>query len=952
MPAPKPLPPVVALILNVRMLQEQRSCLNLLYIFKSDKGIRYEEHPLTKLMIERSFKGQPHEVQELLARFHDDDIRFEANVMKKQRSLSGITTAAVLERKVTRYLMERVESLSKHSEQLRFYHRIKNPQTGNMLTAPCKLHGTGPALSFEVVRDTNGLSAMPVFMLSNERLDNSGLRREKFLLIREHDYYLLKYKDFLALEWLQQRNAASYASDEALFAEEIIARLEETHTVERNGLLAKNEIKADAVSCIYVSEIGNSMLMLTPKWKYEGLVVDGPYQAIHKTTRNGIVYEIHRNRGQEDALTDLLAAQHPGFTNKLAAYQYLSFTEAGKKQWFLKAYQQFLEHNVEMIGLDMLQHFRYSPHAAVTEMQILDEEGNNILAQLKVSFGKETVGLRELQKQLLAGQHSILLSDNTIAVFTDEWLGQYSLILKHGAVKRKHELLIPRWLFLSLEEGNSRKTLSGNVKDEWLGKWKQWQQTDETVYPVPATFRATLRPYQQKGFEWLCLLAEAGAGACLADDMGLGKTLQTIAFLLKQQADMPGAKFLISCPASLIYNWLRELEKFAPALQPHIYLGPGRSLNSFDEVKADILICSYGTLRADIEDLKLREWQCVVLDESHAIKNISSLTTRAIGLLQSESRICLSGTPVMNNTFDLYAQLGFLLPGLLGSQEFFRKEYALPIDRDQNKTQMAALQQLTGPFILRRTKAQVAPDLPEKTESVLWCNMGDEQRQVYEAVKEQIRDSIYLGIKDKGLAQSKLSILDGIMKLRQVCASPALLNDYRDHPASVKTELLLEEIAQLKDSKALVFSQFKGMLHLIAAACSKRHIPFYHFDGDTPVARRNELVVQFQEEGNQTKLFLISLKSGNAGLNLTAADYVFLVDPWWNTAVQQQAIDRTHRIGQTKSVFAYKMICKDTIEEKILALQQQKQILSDELINDDGGFIKQLSEDDVTYLFS
>jgi SNF2 family DNA or RNA helicase len=308
----------------------------------------------------------------------------------------------------------------------------------------------------------------------------------------------------------------------------------------------------------------------------------------------------------------------------------------------------------------------------------------------------------------------------------------------------------------------------------------------------------------------------------------------------------------------------------------------------------------------------------------------------------------------MNNTFDLYAQLHFLVPGLFGGQEFFRKEYAHPIDRERNEDKILALQKITAPFVLRRTKQQVATDLPPKTESVLWCEMGSEQKALYEETKAQIRDSLFLNIKQEGLNKSKLSILQGMQKLRQICAAPKLLKDPgMDGIPSVKAELLMEELqSNLKNNKVLVFSQFKGMLNLIAETCRKADLPYYHFDGDTPPEKRSELVAEFQAPGNKVNIFLISLKAGNTGLTLTAADYVFLVDPWWNTAVQQQAIDRAYRIGQTKNVFAYQMICKDSIEERIVELQQRKRSLSDALISEEDGFMKALSEEDLKFIFS
>ena len=334
------------------------------------------------------------------------------------------------------------------------------------------------------------------------------------------------------------------------------------------------------------------------------------------------------------------------------------------------------------------------------------------------------------------------------------------------------------------------------------------------------------------------------------------------------------------------------------------------------------------------------------------LKNPSAQITRAVNQLHAGSRIALSGTPVMNNTFDLYSQLEFLLPGMFGNREFFKREYADPIDRDANGEKTAVLQKLTAPFILRRTKEQVAKDLPEKTESVLWCNMGGAQKNMYDDIRDSIRSNLFLDIKKDGLGKSKLAVLQGIMKLKQVCSSPLLLpEEEQTAELSVKTEILMEELANLRQHKVLVFSQFSKMLHLLADTFTKKGISFYLLEGSTPAKKRSEMVDAFQQEENGTHVFLINLMAGNTGLTLTAADYVFLFDPWWNNAVQQQAIDRTHRIGQTKNVFAYKMICKDTIEEKIMQLQHRKTTLSENLIGDTEGFVKELTKEDVEFLF-
>src|SRR6185437_6364134 len=347
----------------------------------------------------------------------------------------------------------------------------------------------------------------------------------------------------------------------------------------------------------------------------------------------------------------------------------------------------------------------------------------------------------------------------------------------------------------------------------------------------------------------------------------------------------------------------------------------------------------------------------VVLDESQAIKNPASQVRRAVQELRARNRMALSGTPVQNSTFDLYAQMDFLNPGMLGEADFFRSEFATPIDRNGDAEAATRLRKLAYPFILRRTKEQVAKDLPDRTEMVLWCEMGDEQRKIYNFFKEHYRESLLERITADGMGRSSIYLLEGLTKLRQICDSPALLKEEAavggSYPnASIKMEELVREIEEnTGDHKALVFSQFATMLRLIGSELESRGIPYLYLDGGVPAEERKTLVRQFQEE-DAARVFLISLKAGGVGLTLTAADYVYLVDPWWNPAAEQQAIDRSHRIGQVRKVFAYRMICKDTVEEKILQLQQKKKTLAEDLVGDESGFVKKLTAEDVAYLFS
>jgi SNF2 family DNA or RNA helicase len=604
--------------------------------------------------------------------------------------------------------------------------------------------------------------------------------------------------------------------------------------------------------------------------------------------------------------------------------------------------------DVEIVGIDMLHHFRYSPHKPETSLTVIREEGHFVHLQLKVSFGKEAVSLHLLQKAMYAGQRTIVLKDGTLGVMTDEWLAEYAIIIRHGKFGNG-ELVVSK--FLSFGE-QQEAAWRAPVKESWWQQWQHWQTNSEPLYPVPASVKATLRPYQQKGFEWLALLSQVGAGACLADDMGLGKTIQTITFLAWYSEQHPQQQHLIVCPTSLLYNWQQELKKFAPTIRTAVWHGTGSEAAS---TAATVIITTYGTLRSHSEQLLSRQFGVAVIDESHNIKNPAAQVTRIAQQVQAIVRIALSGTPVVNNTFDLYAQLSFALPGLLGTREFFKREYADRIDRMGDEGKIKALQRLTAPFILRRTKEQVATDLPSKTEAVLWCEMSPAQEAVYNEVREQVRSNLLLEIENNGLQKTKLAVLHGLLKLRQVCNHPALLPE-AEHGGrlhSAKTEVLMQELQHLLGNhRVLLFSQFSSMLCLLAEECDRAGISYFLLDGQTPAEKRAIMVREFQEKPTAPRLFFISLKAGNTGLTLTAADYVFLFDPWWNTAVEQQAIDRTHRIGQTKNVFSYKLICRNTVEEKILELQQRKARLAGELIVAEEDFVKNLNGEEIAYLFA
>ena len=433
--------------------------------------------------------------------------------------------------------------------------------------------------------------------------------------------------------------------------------------------------------------------------------------------------------------------------------------------------------------------------------------------------------------------------------------------------------------------------------------------------------------------------------------MGLGKTLQMLTFLQEQQNRDKRGVNLVVLPTTLIFNWQAEAAKFCPKLKLFVHRGGTRQKVNEHWRDYDIILTTYGMVRSDIELFREFDFNYIVLDESQAIKNPDSLISKAARLLNSRNRLVMTGTPVENNTFDLYSQMEFLNPGLLGSAEFFKTEFANPIDKMQDKEKAAQLRKIVYPFMLKRTKEEVAKDLPDKTESIIYCEMDSKQRKVYDTFREMYRQKLVDKMAVDGKAKSSFLILEALLKLRQICDSPALLNDDTEYDQnSAKLEEIVREIEEnAGNHKILIFSQFLKMLDLIKGHLDKHKIKYEYLDGKT--IDRADRVNHFQEDDN-CRVFLMSLKAGGVGINLTEADYVYLVDPWWNPAVEQQAIDRTHRIGQKKKVFAYRMICKDTIEEKILLLQDKKRDIAKDIISTEDGFLKKLSQNDIIDLFS
>jgi non-specific serine/threonine protein kinase len=661
---------------------------------------------------------------------------------------------------------------------------------------------------------------------------------------------------------------------------------------------------------------------------------------------------VHRNKEAEDGFIQKLENLHslfvrPHDSNNLV----LKGVDVLRNNWFFLFVDAMKEMKVPVYGFEALKNFRFNTARPNTHIHV--SSGLDWFdAKVEIEFGEQRVGIDDIKKALVNKQSFVQLGDGTLGILPDEWLKRYSLLFKVGD-DRSNRLRLSKYHMSVIDElyENRDETELSFELDEKYERLKEFKNIPDIA--PPEHLSPILRPYQTSGFQWLNYLNDVSWGGILADDMGLGKTIQALTMLHHYKASTGGLKAIVVCPTTLIYNWKNEVEKFTPSLSWHIHHGSMR-LRSMEELqKHNIIITTYGTLRSDIQLLLKIKFDYVILDESQAIKNPASKVTKAACLLEAKNRLCMSGTPLQNNTFDIFAQMNFLNPGLLGSMEFFRNEFATPIDKFGEQDQKEHLKKLLYPFILRRTKEQVAKDLPDKIETILFCEMEKEQRDIYEAYRDTYRSKILGEIDQQGINKSQLTILQGLMKLRQICDSPAILNEEDRYPNhSIKLDELTREITEnIGEHKALVFSQFLGMLGLIRKTLTEQGIPFEYFDGSTSATDREKAIQNFQNN-DECRVFLISLKAGGVGLNLTAADYVYIVDPWWNPAVEQQAIDRTHRIGQTKNIFAYRMICIDTIEDKILQLQERKRKLASELIADDASFVKALSKSDVEYLFS
>lgn len=560
----------------------------------------------------------------------------------------------------------------------------------------------------------------------------------------------------------------------------------------------------------------------------------------------------------------------------------------------------------------------------------------------KIAFEDFQIDLTQMAGTFNRRESFVQLPGNHVGLLPPNWAEQngLDLILEEGEivsdglfVKSAHFSA-----FSSLFDSQTQIRLDSSLKNlkERLLSFKGIEIT-----PPGPHFQGTLRPYQQEGLNWLKFLHDYQFHGILADEMGLGKTVQVIAFLSQLKEPEP---ILIVVPTSLIFNWKKEIQHFLPEAKLHIHHGLDRVKDLSTLADGTIIITSYTTLRLDSPLFSKPTFSCLILDEAQNIKNPRTQIFQAVIKLQSKFRLELTGTPVENHSEELWAHFHFLLPSLLGEETAFASDIQAGASDPRFLTK---IKRKIAPFILRRKKEEVAKDLPEKIEQTVWVEMEPQQRQVYEGFLSGIRSGLLKKVRLEGSSKCRMEILEAILRLRQICCHPVLVNQESMSAGSAKLEALIEDLETTVEEgrKALIYSQFTSMLAVINKKIKEKQWPSLYLDGST--VNREKVVQEFQENSS-VPFFLISLKAGGIGLNLTAADYVFLYDPWWNEAVENQAIDRAHRIGRKDIVIAKRYVVRESIEEKIMKLKQTKRQLSSELLDEEGNF-EYLNTDDLLY---
>ncbi|MBC7744296.1 MAG: DEAD/DEAH box helicase [Flavobacterium sp.] len=780
-----------------------------------------------------------------------------------------------------------------------------------------------------------------------------------WLLLEETLY---SFKDDLEGKKLQPFLAKRYISipksSEKTYFEKFVAPLIEKHPVYAEGFEIRNE-RFEAIPVLKVLYVDGGLSQLQLYYRYGSFIfpAGSDRKVSVRTEKQGDKYIFHRvnrsliwEKGKQLILKNLGLNTDGSLLN---TFKHNNLHPEEHQHDVFNIIDWLNEHHdkLEQDGFTFEQAEggkRFVLGTSRIDLQI--KEGNDWFdINAMVHFGPYQIPFIQLKNHILNKIREFKLPSGEIAIIPEKWFAQFSNLLLF--TEGSHNLKLKKYHF-GLVNDFQDSELTTITMDRKLQKLAGFEEIDELDPPL--NFKGTLRPYQKAGYNWFHFLRQYNFGGCLADDMGLGKTVQTLALLqkIKEESLVTDGRFtsLIVMPTSLVYNWQNEAQKFAPQLRILVHTGSSRTKEAAAFVDFDIVITTYGVTRVDVEVLKSMYFHYIILDESQNIKNPASKSFRAVKMLKSKHKLILSGTPVENSVNDLWTQMSFINPGLLGSHYFFQTEFVIPIEKKKDEEKARKLQAMIKPFILRRTKSQVATELPPKTENLFYCQMSEDQNEYYEKIKSEYRNELLMSLEDGTFSRSQVKVLQGLTKLRQIANHPLMIDaGYKGDSGKFTNVIHTLENVLSRGHKVLVFSQFVKQLDIYRQHLNKEKIAFSYLDGTTN--NRGEVVKEFQDN-DDIKLFLISIKAGGVGLNLTQADYVFILDPWWNPAVERQAIDRTHRIGQTKNVFIYKFITKNTVEEKILALQARKQQVAEALITTEESFVKSLTASDISEILN
>jgi len=749
--------------------------------------------------------------------------------------------------------------------------------------------------------------------------------------------------------FLNKRYIAIPKTTEATYFEKFVAPLIEKHHVYAEGFEIRTE-QFEAIPVIKVLYVdgGLSQIQLYFKYGEYTFPVENAHKVtvrLEKTADNYIFHRIRRSADWEKKQFNLLLSLGLKKTSSLFSNLEVISGEENPSYAAINWVNEHIE-ILQASGFEIEQATGQKKFVfGVSKIDLeVKEENDWFDINAVVWFGKYQIPFLSLKQHILHKKREFLLPDGEVAIIPDKWFTQYGSLFSLAETGKSLKL---KKHHIGLINDLAEDSLANVTLERKLQRLSDFEDIADTQ--MPAHFKGSLRDYQKAGYNWFSFLREYNFGGCLADDMGLGKTIQTLAMLQKVKEDdqLQGIQTssLIIMPTSLIYNWLTEAKKFTPKLKILAHTGTNRNKDVANFANYDIIITTYGVTRVDVDELKNFYFNYVILDESQNIKNPASKSFKAVRSLKSKHRLILSGTPVENSVSDLWSQLTFLNPGLLGTQAFFFEEYVQAIEKKKDEEKARKLQTIIKPFVLRRTKEQVAAELPPKTEQVIYCDMSEDQAAYYEKTKSAYRNDLLQSMDDGTFAQKQVQLLQGLTALRQLANHPVMIDgEYMSDSGKFENVIHTLDNVLKGGHKVLVFSQFVKHLDIFKKHFEAENIPFAYLDGAT--RNRGEIVAEFQQN-TELKVFLISIKAGGVGLNLTQADYVFILDPWWNPAVEQQAIDRTHRIGQDKKVFIYKFIAKDTVEEKILALQNRKKSLANSLITTEESFFKSLSKEDI-----